>query len=33
VLDEERFNTKDDLVEAQQCLKSIFDEGIDVILG
>ena len=33
VLDEERFNTKDDLAEAQQCLKSIFDEGIDVILG
>ena len=30
VLDEEHFNTKDDLAEAQQCLKSIFNEGIDV---
>jgi hypothetical protein len=33
VLDEEHFNTKDDLAEAQQCLKSIFDEGIEVGIG
>lgn len=32
VLDEEHFNTKDDLAEAQQCLKSTFDKGIEVKL-
>lgn len=33
VLDEEHWNTKDDLAEAHQCLKSAFAEQIDVFLS